>query len=74
MLPDRSVLIDQKLMENAKIEKFKCDTMSNFQTMFQQRNWGIFLRGTLQVYLGCDLEFNVVYRLAAGEKELSVQH
>ena len=33
VLPDRSVLIGQKLMENAKIEKFKCDILSNFQTM-----------------------------------------
>ena len=33
MLPDRSLLIRQKLVENAKIQKFKCDIMSNFQTM-----------------------------------------
>ena len=33
VLPDRSVLIGQKLMENAKIKKFKCDILSNFQTM-----------------------------------------
>ena len=33
MLPDRSVLIGQKLVENAKIQKFKCDIFSNFQTM-----------------------------------------
>ena len=34
VLPDRSVLIGQKLVENAKIEKkFKCDILSNFQTM-----------------------------------------
>ena len=30
VLPDRSVLIGQKLMENAKIQKFKCDILSNF--------------------------------------------
>ena len=30
---DRSVLIGQKLVENAKIRKFKCDILSNFQTM-----------------------------------------
>ena len=35
MLPDRSVLIGQKLVENAKIQKFKCDILSNFQTMCQ---------------------------------------
>ena len=29
----QSVLIGQKLVENAKIQKFKCDILSNFQTM-----------------------------------------
>ena len=33
VLPDRSVSIGQKLVENAKIKKFKCDILSNFQTM-----------------------------------------
>ena len=33
VLPDRSLLIGQKLMENAKIQKFKCDILSHFQTM-----------------------------------------
>ena len=33
VLPDRSVLKGQKLVENAKIEKLKCDILSNFQTM-----------------------------------------
>ena len=33
MLPDRSVLIGQKLVENAKIQKFKCDIFIDFQTM-----------------------------------------
>ena len=33
VLLDRSVLIGQKLVENAKIKKkFKCDILSNFQT------------------------------------------
>ena len=32
-LPDRSVLIGQKLVENAKIKKFKCDTLGDFQTL-----------------------------------------
>ena len=31
VLPDMSVLIGQKL-ENAKIEKFKCDILGDFQT------------------------------------------
>ena len=34
VLPDRSVLTGQKLVENAKIQKFKCDILSNFQTMW----------------------------------------
>ena len=33
VLPDRSVLIGQKLVENAQIEKFKCDILGDFQTM-----------------------------------------
>ena len=32
-LPDRSLLIGQKLVENAKIENLKCDILSNFQTL-----------------------------------------
>ena len=31
VLPDRSILIEQKLAENAKIKKF--DSFSNFQTL-----------------------------------------
>ena len=34
MLPDRSFLIGQKLVENAKIEKFKCDIFGDFQTLY----------------------------------------
>ena len=33
MLPDKSVLIRQNMEENAKIQKFKCDILSNFQTI-----------------------------------------
>ena len=33
VLPDRSVLIGQKLVEDAKIEKFKCDILGDFQTL-----------------------------------------
>ena len=32
-LSDSSVLIGQKLVENAKIEKFKCDILGDFQTL-----------------------------------------
>ena len=34
MLPDRSVSIGQKLVENAKAKKIKCDILSDFQTMW----------------------------------------
>ena len=35
VLPDRSVLKGQKLVENAKMPKFKYDIMSDFQTTSQ---------------------------------------
>ena len=38
--PDRSVIIGQKLVENAKIPKFKCDILGNFQTLCLNRNQG----------------------------------
>ena len=34
VLPDRSMSIGQKLVEDAKIQKFKCDILSNFQSMW----------------------------------------
>ena len=34
VLPDRSVLIGQKNGGNAKIQKFKCDILSSFQTLW----------------------------------------
>ena len=33
VLPDRSFLIDQKWVKNAKIEKFQCDILSDFQPL-----------------------------------------
>ena len=33
-LPDRSDLIGQKLVENAKIKKFICDILGDFQTLW----------------------------------------
>ena len=33
VLPDRSLLIGKKLVENAKIEKFLCDILGDFQTL-----------------------------------------
>ena len=38
MLPDRSLLIGQKLMENAKIENLKCDFLVEFQTPSELKN------------------------------------
>ena len=38
MLPDRSILIGQKLAKNAKIEKFKCDIFGDFQTLCRSIN------------------------------------
>ena len=33
MLPDRSILVGQKLAENAHIGKFKCDILGDFETL-----------------------------------------
>ena len=33
VLPDRSILIGQKLVKNAKMESFKCDVFGDFQTL-----------------------------------------
>ena len=33
MLPDRSLLIRQNFLENAKIKNVKCDILDDFQTM-----------------------------------------
>ena len=35
-LPDRSVLIGQKLAENAKMANFKCDILGDFQTLWDR--------------------------------------
>ena len=34
VLPDRSLLIGQKSVENAKIPKLKCDILGDFQTLW----------------------------------------
>ena len=33
VLPDRSMSIGQKMVENVKVKKFKCDILGDFQTM-----------------------------------------
>ena len=45
VLPDRSILIGQKLVENAKMEKFKWDILRNFQTI-----WSTNTNSILAVY------------------------
>ena len=37
VLPDRSISKGQKLVENAKIQKFKCDILGDFQTLWSFR-------------------------------------
>ena len=37
VLRDRSVLMGQKLVENAKIQKFKCDILGDFQTLCKRK-------------------------------------
>ena len=39
VLSDWSILVGKKLAENAKIEKLKCDILSNFQTMWTTKLW-----------------------------------
>ena len=41
VLPDRSVLIGQKLVENAKIKKMKWDILGDFQTMWENISFKI---------------------------------
>ena len=40
VLPDRSILIRQKLVENAKIKKLQCDILCNVQTLWRTFSWG----------------------------------
>ena len=42
VLPDMSVLIGQKLVKNAKIQKFKCVILSNLQTMWKWWEMSLF--------------------------------
>ena len=48
VLPDKSVLIGQKLVENDKIQKFKCDILSNFQTMWWSASYAQCLKTVLK--------------------------
>ena len=52
-LLDRSILIGQKLVENAKIEKFKCDILGDFQTLckgyWSSLNWCRYARDSQEL-------------------------
>ena len=51
MLPDRSVLVGQKLVKNAEIQKLKCDILSNFQTiMLNEKEAKMVLEGVIIMY------------------------
>ena len=39
VLPDKPLLIGQKLIENAKIEKFRCDILGDFQTLCERQSY-----------------------------------
>ena len=54
VLPDRSVLIRQKLVESAKIQKYKLDILGDFQTLCSvfQKNWlDVWLLGPLGYWM-----------------------
>ena len=51
VLPDMSNLLGQKLVENAKIEKFKWDILSNFQTMWHMAAKKAFDNGFLLSFI-----------------------
>ena len=42
VLPDWSILIEQKLVENAKIENLKCDFLIDFQEGTLNKIYGIY--------------------------------
>ena len=45
-LPDRLILIGQKLVKIANIKKLKCDILSNFQTLCPIEKFSIFKKST----------------------------
>ena len=50
VLPDRSVSIRQKLVGNAKIQKFKCDILSCANVNFESYRKGRILKMTLLAF------------------------
>ena len=41
VLPDKSLLIGQKLAENVKVKKLSCDNFGNFQTLCKDAFWEV---------------------------------
>ena len=69
MLPDRSVLIGQKLVENAKIEKLKCDSFGDFQTLcVMSKFWKPQKSLILQ---HCELKILISYCIACKSPKMS---
>ena len=57
MLPDRSILKGQKLVENVKIRFEKCDILGDFQTLCKQYQHLFF---SLDTFLSLDFAQNVI--------------
>ena len=55
LLPDKSLSKEQKLVGNGKIDIFKCDILSNFQTMWQGFFFYIFRKNEFWIF-GNDFE------------------
>ena len=74
MLPDRSILKRQKL---AKVQKFKCDILGDFQTLCDCREFGSILNRfqvTLKLYLKCMciigcIKFSLVFPCRVAEEQ-----
>ena len=49
VLPDRSILIGQKISENTRIKKFKCDFLGDFQTVCRDAEQLFFLWFSLPI-------------------------
>ena len=58
-----SILIRQKLVENAKIQKLKCDILSNFQTMCVHE------RSELQVLAGTLFTFFILTNFTSSKND-----
>ena len=56
VLPDRSILIGQKLVENAKIKKFKWNILDDFQTFVSKNN-------SRKIQKNCGMEFQTILHL-----------